>query len=66
MNQEAATFPEWRPEEADTGTRRRVLSIEELRTRLGFAGAERPEAREAPAMEGARPRIVLRREALAG
>lgn len=66
MNQEVATFQEWRPEEADTGTRRRVLSIEELRTRLGLAGVERPVARTAPIEEGARPRIVLRREALAG
>lgn len=67
MNQEAATYPEQRPEEADTGTRsRRVLSIEELRARLGIVGAERPVARTAPAPEGARPRIILRGEALAG
>lgn len=68
MNQEAATYPERRPEEADTGTRsRRVVSIEELRAKLGLVGVERPVARTAPATEeGARPRIVLRREALAG
>jgi hypothetical protein len=59
--------PEWAPEHADEEKGRRetrsarVLSIEELRARLGVVGAERPAP--APAMEARpRPRIVWRRE----
>ncbi len=67
ITQDQATQPEWRPEEAETGKRSaRVLSIEELRAKLGLAGVERPAARPAPTEERTRPRIVRRHEALAG
>jgi hypothetical protein len=67
ITQGQAIQPEWRPEEAGTGTRsKRVLSIEELRTRLGLAGIERPAASPAQTEERTRPRIVRRHEALAG
>ena len=67
ITQEQAIQTEWRPEDAGTGRSARVLSIEELRARLGLTGAERQAARaEPPTEERTRPRIVRRHEALAG
>jgi len=66
MDQQQVREPEWRLESAGLEVRSgRVLSIEELRQRLGL---ERPEpttmARMAPPA-GERPRIVRRRASIA-
>jgi hypothetical protein len=66
MDQQHVREPEWRLESAESEARSaRVLSIEEMRQRLGL---ERPEpttmARMAPAA-GERPRIVRRRAGMA-
>lgn len=54
--------PEWRPESESNERNKRVLSIEELRKRLGVAAPEEQATRRKtpPKEEATRPRIVLR------
>jgi hypothetical protein len=63
MNQQQAFDTEWRPESVETETRSaRVVSIEELRKKLGLERAEPIAAKAAPIAKHERPRIVWRRE----
>ena len=70
MYADQAQVPEWRPDGEEPSERRRVLSIEDLRKRLGVAAPEeqaaKPRRTEAPA-DGmmTRPRIVKRGEPIA-
>lgn len=75
ISQDHATQSGWRPEEAgrdpgtgaETQTRNvRVLSIDELRSRLGLRPPERPESGDGELKAAVRPRIVWRQAALAG
>jgi len=63
MNQQQAFDTEWRPENVERETRSaRIVSIEELRKRLGLERTEPTAARTAPTADDGRPRIVWRRE----
>jgi hypothetical protein len=63
MNQQQAFDTEWRSESVEKETRStRIVSIEELRKKLGLERTEPTAARTAPAADHGRPRIVWRRE----
>lgn len=63
-----AQYPEWRPDSGETSERKRVLSIEALRTKLGVAAPSEPAARAKAKPEAevrTPPRIVRRKELIA-